>query len=118
MDMEDVDVPFQDYLNERYQRGKYQIAEGRTLVNVHSPALCRGRGCSVHHPSDHKMRNWPKDFVFPEDSPGEWGYFMRYCRHRTAHPDPDDIVYWKTRGRDISEHPCPCGCCRPKEDTW
>lgn len=102
---------------QRTQRGEYQMAEGRRLVNVHNPAQCEGRGCSVHHPSSHKMRNWPKDFLFPEDQPSAWGYFMRYCQHKVGHPDPDDITYWAGQGRDITEHTCD-NCCREDTDLW
>lgn len=99
----------------RRERSTHKIAEGRTLVNVHNPAQCEGRGCSVHHASDHKMKFWPKDFIFPEDKPGAWGYFMRYCQHRSGHADPDDIVYWASRGRDITCKDCD-GCCKERDE--
>lgn len=116
--MNDEDELFIEHLLRSGRRGRYAIAEGRTLINVHPEILCEGRGCSVHHPSDHKMKNWPKDFIFPEDKPDNWGHFMRYCQHRVAHPDPDDIAYWATVGRDITQHACD-NCCREKtEETW
>jgi hypothetical protein len=109
----------EDELNFRrlLARGEHRIAEGRMLVNVHPEIMCVGRGCSVHHPSDHKMKMWPKDFIFPEDQPGNWGHFMRYCQHRIAHPDPDDIVYWAEHGRDITPHDCD-GCCRSEIEEY
>lgn len=116
--MNDEDELFFEQLLKSGRRGRYAIAEGRTLVNVHPDILCEGRGCSVHHPSDHKMKNWPKDFRFPDDNPGAWGYFERYCQHRRPHPDPDDVVYWASQGRDITQHSCD-GCCREKtEEIW
>jgi hypothetical protein len=40
-------------------------------------------------------------------------FFDRYCQHRIPHPDPDDIAYWATQGRDIADHNCD-GCCLPE----
>jgi hypothetical protein len=97
----------------RYRRGEHRLAEGITLVGVHPEFLCEGRGCSVHHPSDHRMRNWPKDFRTATTHPANPRFFDRYCQHRIPHPDPDDIAYWATQGRDIADHNCD-GCCLPE----
>lgn len=58
-----------------------------TLVNVHNPARCEGRGCCVHHPSDHHMKTWPK--VWREDIK----VMERTCPHGVGHPDPDHLAY-------------------------
>lgn len=108
--MADDDFPW-----DLYSRKEFALAEGITLVNTHPEILCQGRGCSLHHPSEHHMRNWPKDFRTRETHPGDWGFFDRFCRHRKGHPDPDDVRYWREeRGRDITAHEC-CvtKCCQP-----
>jgi hypothetical protein len=82
-----------------------ELAEGVTLYNVHPRAFCQGRGCVIHAPSEHRMKNWPKDFDL------ETRHFNRFCAHRVAHPDPDDVAYFSTYlYRDISGHDCD-GCC-------
>lgn len=83
----------------------YDLGGGYVLKNVHDPYLCQGRGCSIHHPSDHHMRDWPKvwrDFHM---------YFERQCPHGLGHPDPDDMAYHVSKGTDDGGvHGCD-GCC-------
>lgn len=83
-------------------------AAGRTgdmsLAAPHDPALCAGRGCSRHHPSDHHMRTWPK--VWRE----YYGYSDRMCSHGVGHPDPDDVVHLQALGGACTAHACD-GCC-------
>lgn len=62
--------------------------EGITLNNVHDVALCSGRPCVVHNPTDHHMRGfrllWRNDRAI----------FERICPHGIGHPDPDQYAYW------------------------
>lgn len=83
------------------------IARELGLVNVHNPMICVGRGCSVHHPSRHHMRDWPRVWR-------SWhGYFERTCPHGIGHPDPDDANYLRSVGKyDGGVHGCD-GCCGP-----
>lgn len=78
-----------------------------TLDNVHSEALCLGRPCVVHNPSDHGMRSWKLNWR------GDKGQMERICPdHGTGHPDPDDMLYQAAQGREyLRIHGC-CGCCR------
>lgn len=76
------------------------------LTNVHSPTLCEGRGCSIHHPSDHPLANWPMLFR------GDRGLMERTCPHGVGHPDPDDLAWHESEGRGWQGvHGCD-GCCR------
>lgn len=77
---------------------------GGVLHGVHSRALCEGRACVIHHPSDHRMRDWP--LIWRDDR----GFFERACPHGIGHPDPDDVQYHQSIGRDIGLHGCD-GCC-------
>ena len=75
-----------------------------SMAAPHDPALCAGRGCSRHHPSDHHMRTWPKvwrDF---------YGFSDRMCSHGVGHPDPDDVVHLQALGGACTAHACD-GCC-------
>jgi hypothetical protein len=76
------------------------------MRNVHDPAVCEGRGCPVHHPSDHPMADWPARWR------GDRGVTERVCRHGVGHPDPDDMAYRKAAGHRGAQgiHGCD-GCC-------
>ncbi len=75
------------------------------VANVHDPSACEGRGCPIHHPSDHHMKDWPLLWR------GDKGIFERICSCDTGHPDPDSIAYMKTIGVTwVSVHGC-CGHC-------
>jgi hypothetical protein len=83
-----------------------QIPEGPMLRNVHPAANCEGRGCVIHHPSNHKMRHWPAKWV----DHGVGLHAERYCQHRVGHPDPDDLAFYDSVGINKREHDCD-GCC-------
>ena len=73
---------------------------------AHDPALCEGRPCCVHNPSDHHMRDWPQNYRI------DTGVTERICSHGVGHPDPDqtwpkDDPHWI--------HGCD-GCCSPERD--
>lgn len=74
------------------------------LENVHPRELCEGRNCVLHNPSDHHMREWKLNFR------NDTGQMERLCEHGIGHPDPDDLAYHTSIGRDFSIHGCD-GCC-------
>lgn len=89
------------------------VAAEMGLVQVHSPHACIGRGCSIHHPSEHHMREWPRVWR-------SWhGYIERTCPHGIGHPDPDDVAYIASTGLDdettVGVHGCD-GCCQTAAD--
>ena len=73
---------------------------------THDRDACQGRGCPIHHPSDHHMRDWPT--VWRDDRM----VLERVCPHGVGHMDPDDAAYRATRGDTDTTHGCD-GCCRP-----
>lgn len=77
------------------------------LVNVHPPESCAGRACVVHHPSDHHMRGWLLNWR------DDRGLMERLCPHGIGHPDPDDLAYQLSVGRDVGVHGCD-RCCRAR----
>ena len=82
---------------------------GQRLFFIHEDENCEGRGCSIHHPSDHHMKDWPRHYRFDRQ------LMERICEHGVGHPDPDDIRYqYEVLGasQTISVHGC-CGCCKP-----
>lgn len=88
----------------------WALHSGAILENVHSSKLCEGRGCPIHHPSDHKMRDWRLNWR------NDRRLMERICpEHGVGHPDPDDLAYKETfmRPEQVdaeSVHGC-CGCC-------
>lgn len=82
-----------------------------TALNVHPPAACSGRACTVHNPTEHRMRGWP--LVWRDDR----GLFERICPHSCGHPDPDQRDYWREAGQEWQgTHGCD-GCCRAGKAT-
>ena len=84
--------------------------DGIQLFNVHNPALCQGRPCVVHNPTDHHMHGfrllWRNDRAI----------FERICPHGIGHPDPDQFAYWREIGHEYEGvHGCD-GCCHPSGD--
>ena len=70
-------------------------------MRVHNRDACQGRGCAIHHPSGHHMRDW---LTFWRDDRMVVG---RVCPHGVGHMDPDDAAYRATRGDTDTTH----GCC-------
>jgi hypothetical protein len=96
----------------RYQ--VYTTGVGQTITNIHTEEQCEGRPCTIHRPSDHHMRSWPTNWrdggVFDIKGP----HMERICPHGVGHPDPDDLEFNLSQGRDYSVHGCD-GCCRSPE---
>ena len=75
---------------------------------THDRDDCQGRGCPIHHPSDHHMRGWPRNWR------SDRGLMERMCEHIVWHPDPDDAEFRATRGDTDTLHGCCVGtCCVP-----
>lgn len=74
---------------------------GTKLVDVHEQWQCMKGNCTIHKPSDHRMRSfkqrWRSDRALME----------RVCEHGIGHPDPDEIGLDES-GRGV--HGCD-GCC-------
>jgi hypothetical protein len=83
---------------------------GQVLTHVHAPGDCEGRGCCIHHPSDHHMKGWPTNWRSGGMFDIKPAHMERICPHGIGHPDPDDLAYL---GADaIGTHGCD-GCCDP-----
>jgi hypothetical protein len=87
---------------------EYVTGTGQRLVKVHSESKdCHLRGCCIHAPSNHRMREWPTHW--------NMGRMERLCEHGIGHPDPDHVSYiLRTFGKAVTElhaiHACD-GCC-------
>lgn len=79
--------------------------DGMVLWNVHPATACAGRGCPIHHPSQHRLVEW--SLIWRDDA----GKFERVCTHGVGHPDPDDLAYKLSIGIDQGIHGCD-GCCQ------
>ena len=80
-------------------------------ANTHDPALCAGRVCVIHNPTDHHMRDWTA--IWRSDR----GIVERLCPHGVGHYDPDQIPYWRaTNQMWQTVHGC-CGCCIRSTDA-
>ena len=87
---------------------------GLVLQDVHPETACEGRGCCLHHPSDHHMKTWRLNWR------GDHGLMERICPHGIGHVDPDDLAYRMSTfhsDADVSrwsQHGCD-GCCAAEE---
>lgn len=75
-------------------------------LRVHDRKNCAGEYCSIHNPSNHKMKDWPTHWR------DDRGIMERICECGVGHPDPDDMAFRRRLGMDDSAgiHGC-CGCC-------
>jgi hypothetical protein len=69
---------------------RWVLPSGEVLTGVHPDTACEGRGCVIHHPSDHHMRDWPLNWR------NDRGLMERLCPHGVGHPDPDDLAWKQT----------------------
>lgn len=89
----------------------WSLPDGAVLVNVHPATACEGRGCPIHHPSQHRMRLWP--LIWRDDRK----LVERACLHGIGHPDPDDLAYRRRMFHSEEDaqadgvHGCD-GCCQ------
>lgn len=74
-------------------------------ARVHPAKRCVGTFCTIHNPSEHKMRDWP--MVLRTSA-----LIERTCPHGIGHPDPDSAAFMRRRfGHDAFDvHGCD-GCC-------
>jgi len=86
------------------------IASERDLPDppYHKAAACAPAPCPYHRPSNHKMRDWPKNVRSS-------GLTERQCAHGVGHPDPDSLAWLaRVRGEKMAYaygvHGCD-GCC-------
>ncbi len=78
---------------------------------IHDIKFCKFRNdyCTIHNPSDHKMKEWPINIR-------ETALAERLCPHGVGHPDPDSINWLATLQKDPENvpyfgiHGCD-GCC-------
>lgn len=104
-DRGDVYWPQRDYFDE--ERNAYVTGDGRTLIGIHPVSeACFLRGCVIHNPTDHAMRDLPTHWR--EDR----GLMERICPHGVGHPDPDDLTFQEEchPDRAAGVHGCD-GCC-------
>ena len=87
----------------------YTTGTGQLLRGVHDPSQCEGRGCVIHHPSEHHMREWPTNWRSGGLLDIKPPHMERICPHGVGHPDPDDLAFV---GDAIAVHGCD-GCCKP-----
>jgi hypothetical protein len=85
---------------------KFTDSFGKTLLNIHNPRYCAGRGCCIHHPSEHHMREWPLKWRVDRKA------FERICKHNVG---PDDLRWQIEFLEDMSAsvHGCD-GCCQSR----
>lgn len=94
----------------------YVTGTGQRIHRTHDPRNCEGRGCSIHHPSDHAMRSFRTHWR------DDRGLMERICEHGVGHPDPDHMAFLRemVEAGKISQenasaegvHGCD-GCCVP-----
>lgn len=74
-----------------------ELAGGQRIF-AHDLALCAGRACAVHDPSDHHMADWPQHFRDPRVEAMTYGLhpglMERVCPHGIGHPDPDHMAWY------------------------
>lgn len=86
---------------------RVNLPNGQVLQNVHAEQSCEGRGCSVHHPSDHHMGDFSQHYR------ADRGLMERLCEHHIGHPDPDDKNFHEKVLKDNFDFTHGCdGCCR------
>ena len=85
------------------------IQMGEGTLTVHDRGRCSGEFCCIHNPSDHPLKDAPKNWR------ADKAQMERICSHGIGHPDPDDTAHWERvdpgsrSWRGI--HGCD-GCCR------
>ncbi len=75
-----------------------------TVLETHGPARCRRTFCTIHHPSDHPLKEAP--LVWSRRT----NLMLRICDHGCEHPDPDSAAVLN-RPALIRHECCPDHCC-------
>lgn len=85
---------------------RYITGTGQVVNGVHPEAACKGRGCPIHHPSNHHMADWKTHWR------DDRRLMERVCEHGVGHPDPDDMAHHVLLGTETTRgvHGCD-GCC-------
>lgn len=83
----------------------FTLPSGRVLKNIHSPAKCFGRPCTIHNPTAHHMRDW--HLHWRDDRK----IFERICEHGVGHPDLDQREYLASRNDNFTHGCCWEACC-------
>jgi hypothetical protein len=92
-------------LSGRLEEDRFRLQNGTSLIKLHSPELYKGRACVIHNQSDHNLKHLP--LHWRQDR----RMFERVCEHGVGHPDPDDLAFHVSQGREwMGVHGC-CGCC-------
>jgi hypothetical protein len=79
---------------------------GEINIRTHDEGACAGEFCCIHNPSDHKMKDWPKNIRLDNRALVE-----RLCEHGVGHPDPDSVAFFESQGiTHMGVHGCD-GCC-------
>ena len=83
------------------------LPNGQLLINVHGEVDCVERGCSIHHPSNHHMKQFSQVYNHSD------GWMMRVCDHGITASGP---LMTRSYHQDILkdahtlDHACD-GCC-------
>lgn len=86
---------------------KVLLEHSNIEMTVHSRGTCAGDVCTIHKRTDHSLRGAEQIYSF------KYKLMLRYCKHNTKHPDPDDIN-WINETTNYN-HICACGCCPSKQ---
>lgn len=70
------------------------------VMRTHPRSRCAGDFCSVHNPSDHPLKDAPRNWR------SDRGLMERVCEHGIGHPDPDDLAFKRRTmdPRDYTNH--------------
>jgi hypothetical protein len=87
---------------------RFDLGNGK-FIWAHPKEKCQSEHCTIHNPSNHKMKDWPLNWRTDR-------YMMeRVCTHGIGHPDPDHMAFIRDkRGDEYANvegiHGCD-GCC-------
>jgi len=86
----------------KFDRTGHRLENSNEIIyNVHDPANCAGRECTIHNRRIHHMRSWPQHYR--EDK----GVMERLSPFGCGCPDPDDIDWRGPSGRSMATiHGC------------
>ncbi len=91
--------------------GNFTDDFGQVVMGVHAPALCEGRHCVIHNPSDHPLRGMKLAWRQAGPFDIKPSHFERICEHGVGHPDPDTVAYHNSIGELGMDVHGRDGCC-------